>query len=259
MRCLIQLSAARVAFFILVLAPWLCGCGPRKIEHGLEFVIAVRTNQVSQVSSNDVQQVVEVFQNRIATIGCPWSVEAAGGHRVSVKIDPESKEQVESARFLLTRIGRVDFRLVHQESEKLARDGIVPPGHEMLNELRAAPGGQRTLVPQIVSKEATPELAGAKFLRVSMSRGAMNQPEILFEFDPAGALAFERVTKENVGRQLAIILDRQILSAPRIASPIPGGRGSISGGFDDAETLSLITILKYPLEIPATMVEERRF
>src|SRR5688500_1060825 len=86
MRCLIQLSALRLAFAFLVIAPLFCGCGPRKIEHGLEFVLAVGTNQVSQVGSDDVQQVVKVFRNRIATIGCPWSVEAAGGNRVSVKI-----------------------------------------------------------------------------------------------------------------------------------------------------------------------------
>ena len=225
----------------------------------MEFIVAVGTNQISQVSANELQGVLKVFQNRMATIGCPWSAELAGENRISVKIDPEGKEQIEQARLLLTRIGVVEFRLVHEESEKLLRDGIVPPGFEMLNEPRPAATGQKLSIPQLVSKKAVPGMAGQKFSRVTMGRDDIGRSEIMFEFDQGGALAFERVTTENVGRNLAIVLDREICSAPRIAGPISGGRGSITAAFDDQEARMLITILKYPLETPAKLIEERRF
>jgi SecD/SecF fusion protein len=246
---------------LLALAPLLvlCGCGPAKIEHGVEFVITVGTNHVSQVSSNEMRAVVKVLQKRMESIGCPGSVEGTGSDRISVKIDPDTKEQVESARFLSSRAGLLEFRLVHEESEKLLRDGIVPAGYELLNQPRAPTVGQKTIVPQLVGKASATGMAGQKFSRVTMSRNAVNRPEILFEFDQTGAAAFERVTTENVGRQLAIVLDREICSAPRIASPITGGHGSITGAFDEEEARNLITVLKYPLETPTKVIKERKF
>lgn len=249
----------RLTLFLLSFSLMLCGCGPRTIEHGMEFVVVVGTNQASQVSSNEVQAAVKVLGKRIDAIGVPWSVDRSGDNRISVKIDPETKEQIEQARLLLTRIGLVEFRLVHGESEKLLQDGIIPPGYEMLNELRAARVGPTSIIPQLVSKKAPSGMAGQKFSRVGMDRNALGDPEISFEFDPAGATAFERVTTENVGRHLAIVVDGKILSAPRIRQPIAGGRGLISGSFNDVEARLLATILRYPLETPAELKEERRF
>jgi preprotein translocase subunit SecD len=159
----------------------------------------------------------------------------------------------------LTRIGLVEFRLVHEESEKLLQRGIIPPGYETLNEPRASLLRSNILVPLLVSKQAPAGMAGQKCSRVVMGRNAFNRPEIQFTFDAAGAVAFERVTTESVGRQLAIVVDGIICSAPRIRSPISGGHGSATSSFNDDEARMLITILRYPLETPAKLVEERRF
>ena len=61
-------------------------------------------------------------------------------------------------------------------------------------------------------------------------RGNMNDPQISFRFDGEGAAAFAKVTSENIGRQLAIILDGELNSAPVIKSAITEGSGVISGG-----------------------------
>lgn len=57
------------------------------------------------------------------------------------------------------------------------------------------------------------------------------QPEIAFELSAAGQKRFAEVTRQNVGKRLAIIIDGQICSAPVIRSEIPGGKGQISGNF----------------------------
>jgi preprotein translocase subunit SecD len=259
MRCLIRFSLLRLFFFLFLFSLVLCGCGPRRPEHGMEFLVVVGTNQASQVSSHEMQAVVKALGKRVDAIGRPWSVERSGDNRISVKIDPDTKEQIEQARLLLTRIGRLEFRLVHEESEKLLRDGIIPPGYEMLNESRVTRTGSKTIIPHLINRKPPAGMSGQKFSRVWVDRNALGDPEVHFAFDPEGAAAFERVTTENVDRQLAIVLDREIYSAPRIRGPITGGHGSITGSFSDDEARLLAMILSYPLETPAKLVEERRF
>ena len=81
-----------------------------------------------------------------------------------------------------------------------------------------------------------------------------NTPEINLEFDRTGADLFARVTGDNVGRQLAIVLDNIVYSAPNIQGRIPGGRAVITGTFSVTEAEDLTNILnngslKAPLKI----------
>lgn len=61
--------------------------------------------------------------------------------------------------------------------------------------------------------------------------GLSNEPVIAITFDEEGATLFEKITRENTGKQLAIFLDGEVISAPQINEPISGGRAIISGGF----------------------------
>jgi preprotein translocase subunit SecD len=74
----------------------------------------------------------------------------------------------------------------------------------------------------------------------------------------AGARIFERITAENVKRQLAIVLDNRVYSAPVIQERIGGGRASITGAFDLKEARDLAIILRAgALPAPVEIVEER--
>ena len=79
-----------------------------------------------------------------------------------------------------------------------------------------------------------------------------------FSLDRQGASQFARVTERNVGRQLAIVLDTQIFSAPVIQSRIGAGSATITGGFTAEEANDLAIILRAGA-LPASMkiVEER--
>ena len=59
----------------------------------------------------------------------------------------------------------------------------------------------------------------------------MSRPVVTFELTPSGAEKFAKITRENKGKQLAIMLDGKEQSAPRINEEIAGGSGSISGNF----------------------------
>jgi protein-export membrane protein SecD len=71
-----------------------------------------------------------------------------------------------------------------------------------------------------------------------------NEPIVNFRFNQKGALRFGRLTTDNVGKPFAIVLDNQVISAPRINEPILGGSGQISGNFTTEEANSLAIVLR---------------
>ena len=71
-----------------------------------------------------------------------------------------------------------------------------------------------------------------------------NETIVSFTLDRVGAKKFGKVTSENVGKQLAIILDGKIISAPSIREPIVGGSGQISGNFNFQSATDLALLLR---------------
>lgn len=67
---------------------------------------------------------------------------------------------------------------------------------------------------------------------------------VSMKFNDEGAEIFERLTRDNIGRELAIVLDGKVLSAPRVNDKISGGNSQITGNFDETTCKMLATILK---------------
>jgi len=130
---------------------------------------------------------------------------------------------------------------------RLARFG-VPQGDSsmvmMLQQTRVEGVTEPLYKPLYVSRCPVSGLSGENLRKAKIGYGQMNQPEVLIEFDDAGAKVFARVTRENVGRQMAIILDGVVYSAPVIRDAITGGRASISGSFTHSEANELRAILR---------------
>jgi preprotein translocase subunit SecD len=81
--------------------------------------------------------------------------------------------------------------------------------------------------------------------------------QVNFELDSEGSRLFQAITRENVGRELAIVLDQRVESAPTIQDEIPGGSGVITGNFAEQEARDLATVLKtgaLPVELEASQV-----
>lgn len=108
--------------------------------------------------------------------------------------------------------------------------------------------------------DATPILSGDQ-LTEALSMSDPDHPgawQVSFTLNNRGARQFAKVTGENVGRFLAISLDGRISSAPVIQGKIPGGQGSISGNFTNAEASDLALLLRagaLPAEVE--IAEER--
>jgi len=92
---------------------------------------------------------------------------------------------------------------------------------------------------------------------VGASGPVSNEPVVSIVFNAEGAALFESITRDHTGESLAIFLDGEILSAPRINEPIVGGRAVISGGFTPNEARSLAQNLNFgalpvPVELTST-------
>ncbi|OYY58054.1 MAG: protein translocase subunit SecD, partial [Rhizobiales bacterium 35-66-30] len=84
------------------------------------------------------------------------------------------------------------------------------------------------------------------------------QPIVTFRFNSNGARRFAATTQAAVGQPFAIVLDNQVISAPRINEPILGGSGQISGSFTVQQANDLAILLRAgALPAPLKVVEER--
>lgn len=83
------------------------------------------------------------------------------------------------------------------------------------------------------------------------------RPEVSMQMDPSGARKWQKLTAANVGRQVAIVLDNNVYSAPVVQAEISGGNSSISGNFTIEEAQDLANVLKAgKLPAPTRIVEE---
>ena len=84
------------------------------------------------------------------------------------------------------------------------------------------------------------------------------QPSVSITFTKEGGEKFAKITEENLGRQVAIILDNEIVSSPMVQEKITGGQAQITGNFtlDEAKKLS-IQLNAGALPVPIKLIEER--
>ena len=111
---------------------------------------------------------------------------------------------------------------------------------------------------KVTSRDGEPPLDGSAISDANKDFGQFGaNPEVSMLMTPDGANAWKRLTGENVGKSIAIVLDDYVYSFPTVQGEISGGRSSITGNFTIAEAEDLATVLKAgKLPAPAHIVEE---
>lgn len=186
-------------------------------------------------------QAIEVIRRRIDVSGTTEpSIQRQGADRILVQVpglqDPQRLKE------LLGRTAKLEFRML---AEQGATDVDMLPSRDA--------GGQRIPVERRVIVEGG-DLTDAQPAFDSRT----NEPIVNFRFNLRGAQRFGQATSENVGRALAIVLDNEVISAPRILSAITGGSGQISGNFTVQAANDLSVLLRAgALPAKLTIVEER--
>ncbi len=236
------------------------------LQGGTSFLVGMDTSKISTNAEKSVvlANAVEVLRKRVDKLGVAEPLlQPAGDDRILIQLPGLSQSDMDAARKTVEKAAFLEFRMVHPESMELLAQGIVEPGYEVLRQESKGRDGSKQVMAYLVKKGAERGLNGGYLTRAMVSRNPMtNEPEIQFEMNSDGAKLFAEITRQyapqgNKSHQLAIVLDGELYSAPRINSPIEGGRGVITGSFDLREAFELANVLENPLEAPVRIIEER--
>ncbi|MCA0274753.1 MAG: protein translocase subunit SecDF [Proteobacteria bacterium] len=201
--------------------------------------------------SNAVTQSIEVVGRRVNELGTTEPIiQRAGADRILVQVpglqDPTRLKEI------LGKTAKLTFQMVDQTmSAQEAVQGRPPAGSTVMYSQDDPP------VPYLIENRVI--VSGENLVDAQATFDQRtNEPVVSFRFDGKGASRFGQATQQSVGRLFAIILDNQVISAPRINEPILGGSGQISGSFT-AQSANDLAVLLRAGALPAdlTIVEER--
>ncbi|MET0310090.1 MAG: protein translocase subunit SecD [Sphingomonas sp.] len=177
-------------------------------------------DQAIDTAMNDAREVVDKRINALGTL--EPTVVREGNSRIVVQVpglqDPSALKQ------LLGKTAKLEFRLVDTTADPAQiAQGIVPPGSVIMP--YAEGGGPIAVQRQIM-------ITGDMLVNATQTYDPQTgAPGVTLQLDGAGSKRFAKVTQENSGKPFAIIVDGQVISAPRINEPILGGSAVINGGF----------------------------
>ncbi len=233
--------------------PQLNVAAPIAAEGGqLRYTSRFTDAHVKQLSEMALDQALRTIRNRIDQFGVsePDIRKQAADNRIQVQLPGLS--DTKRAIQLLGQTANLEFHLVRDDVDP-ARP-VLPTGtavYPMLD--KRADGAEKAIV---LDKDVLLTGADVTDARPAFDKG--NQAYVLLNFNSRGAAIFERITGENTGRRLAIVLDGKVYSAPNIRERIAGGRASITGGFSTAEAQDLAIVLRAgSLPAPVVVLEER--
>ena len=195
------------------------------------FRIALTEPAIADLTDRTLAQSLEIIRRRIDAAGTREpSIQRQGRDRVLIQVPG-----IGSAEELLGLIGRT-AKLTFHTVEGFGADAVNPGPNQMVVE------DVEDGTPYLLERRAI--LSGESLVDSSMGfHPQRGLPIVNFRFDTSGARIFGNYTSAHIGDLFAIVLDDEVISAPRIQSAILGGAGFIEGNFsvESATELSILT------------------
>ena len=206
------------------------------------FIVNYSKQGIVELKTSSQDQALEIVRRRIDEIGTNEpNILKRGNDRILVELP--GLDDPMRIKSLLGKTANLTFRFVTNNSE----DSF---GAEKLKY-------EDTSEESIVSKRII--LSGDNLLDAQPRMNSeTNETVVSFTLDRVGAKRFGKATSANIGKQLAIVLDGKIISAPVIRDTIASGSGQISGGFTFQSATDLALLLRSgALPAPLNIIEER--
>src|SRR5262252_6855227 len=207
------------------------------------YTFTMKQSVAQTLRDEAVVQARETIERRINELGVTEpSISQQGTDQLLVQLPGVS--DVDKAKSIMGSPGLLELKIVEQgpasTQESLLVGGQVPAGMELVPGSTGAPGDANTSY-YLVRKVAA--VTGRDLRNARPSLDENNQPAVSFTLNNEGGRKFGAVTGDNIGRNLAIILDGRVQSAPRIDSRITTD-GRITGSFTNEEVQNLSLILR---------------
>ncbi len=228
------------------------------LQGGTSFLIRLIPQTDAGITKDLLDQAVEVIRKRVDQYGVSEPViSPQGTDRILVQIAGLDAKQTEEAKAQLQRVAKLEFAMVDdggpgRVARVLSGEEIMPPAY-VLKPYK--PGKEAKEDTQILVTRR-PVLTG-DHVTSAMAYFNTQGYGVSLELDSEGAKIFDEVAAQNKGRQMAILLDGEVLSAPTLQSDYYGGRAQISGNFSDKEARDLASALENPLRVPVQIEESR--
>src|SRR5262249_9337614 len=230
------------------------------IQGGTSFLIRLMGSD-KEVNRGMLDQAVEVIRNRVDVFGVSEPViSPVSNDRILVQIPGLDTAKIQAAREQLSRVAKLEFRLVYADNGKKLEDidagkDVIPPDYRIETYKMQAEGNEKPREERLLVKKKA-DLGGNHVSAANAVYGNEGW-EVNLRFDAEGRKKFGEITAAHVGHRFAIVLDNVIQSAPVIREAIYGGSARISGRFDEKEARGLASVLENPLQTPVSIEEER--
>ncbi|MFQ5564074.1 MAG: protein translocase subunit SecD [Parvularculaceae bacterium] len=219
---------------------------------GARIDIAMTPEAQRHYADQAVRDSIEVVRRRVDPGGNKEvSIQPQGGDRIVIQVPGDNDP--EALKALINRTGQLSFHR-HDATVSLAdaQAGLLPPGRIVVPMAESEGGGFMVLYEDA---EVTGDMVETASASINQDMGGF---QINFRFDGRGARRFADYTRNHVGELFAIVLDNEIISAPRIQTPITQGSGRITGAFSADEATRIATLIRsgaLPAEL--TTLEQR--
>ncbi|MCC6597957.1 MAG: protein translocase subunit SecD [Alphaproteobacteria bacterium] len=209
-------------------------------EGGLTIEALMDDAAQRQITDSALSQSIEIVRRRVDELGTTEPlIQRQGQHRILIQAPGANAEELKKT---IGTTAKLSFHMVSEPGE----GGAV----------KMLPFAEDPARKVAVSRRAL--ITGDMLTNAQPAFDQNGQPVISFRLNSPGARRFCDVSRANVNKPFAIVLDSEILSAPVIREPICGGQGQISGNFSVEAVSNLALLLRAgALPAPMSVVEER--
>ena len=228
------------------------------------YTYTMRPNIAAQLREETVTQALQTIERRVNDLGVAEPIVARHSTADQILVQLPGVTDVARAKEIIRSTALLELKIVEMgpfPSEDAARqaygntlpaDLAIVPGSE---DVAATGGGTPATVYYVVRRVAPVTGRDLRNARPSLDENSL--PAVGFSLNQDGARRFGQLTEQNIGRQLAIILDNRVFSAPVVQSRITD-EGQITGSFTQQEAQDLSLILRSgALPAPMDFLEER--
>ena len=239
------------------------------LRGGSSLLLELDVSKLSgkETLGESMQRAIEIVRNRIDQYGVgEIPITRQGEKWISVQLPGIANP--EQAEALIGKTAMLEFRLVKTDSASQEAVSKIYELDDAFNNDGTLTDAAKKLLPEGVtvmkSKEGgylaltnTVAVSGADLEDARVTAGEYGYPAVSFQFNSDGAKKFGNLTGANIGKQLAIVLDNTVQSAPRINSRI-SSQGQITGQFKMEEARQLAIVLRAgALPAPVSIIEKR--
>lgn len=201
-------------------------------------------NAINKAKYKLLEQSIEIVRKRIDETGTKEPIiQAQGRDRILVQVP--GMESPDELKKVLGKTAKMTFHFVNTS---IVDENLLPNNIQKMKEMN---GDYYYYVDKQV-------VLNGDLLQDASATYSEGKPVVSFKMNNIGARKFAEITKNNIGKVLAIVLDDEVITAPRINTPILGGSGIITGNFTSEEANQVALLLRAgALPAPLDIIEER--